>query len=126
MKQAQLFDIAGHVALVTGAASGLGLAFAEVMAENGAKVVLADLDAAALARATSRLRAAGCAVEEAVVDIVDSEALRAAIDATVERHGRLDAVFANAGISSGPGFDMSPTGTIDATPHQHRGQAAPP
>lgn len=114
MKQAELFDIAGHVAFVTGAASGLGLALAEVMAENGAKVVLIDMDAAALARATSRLRAAGCAVEEAVVDIADTEALCAAVAGTVERLGRLDVVFANAGISSGPGFEMSPTGTIDA------------
>ena len=80
MKQAELFDIKGHVAVVTGAASGLGLAFAEVMAENGARVVLTDVDAVALERATSRLRSAGCAVEHAVVDIGDSETLRAAID----------------------------------------------
>ena len=40
MKQEQLFNIKGHIAFVTGAASGLGLAYAEVMAENGAQVVL--------------------------------------------------------------------------------------
>ena len=114
MKQEQLFNIKGHVAFVTGAASGLGLAYAEVMAENGAQVVLADVDAARLERAVSRLAAAGCAVEQAVVDIGDSAALQAAIDATAERHGRLDAVFANAGVTSGPGFEMSPNGTIDA------------
>jgi NAD(P)-dependent dehydrogenase (short-subunit alcohol dehydrogenase family) len=114
VKQADLFNVKGHVALVTGAASGLGLAFAEVMAENGARVVLTDIDAAGLDRAASRLRSAGCEVEEAVVDIADTEALRAAIDKTAERHGRLDAVFANAGISSGPGFELSPSGTIDA------------
>lgn len=114
MKQAQLFNVQGYVALVTGAASGLGLAFAEVMAENGARVVLTNVDAASLERATSRLAAAGCAVEQAIVDIGETEALRAAIDGTVERHGRLDAVFANAGISSGPGFELSPNGTIDA------------
>ena len=114
MKQQDLFDVKGHVAFITGAASGLGLAFAEVMAENGARVVLADVDAAGLERATSRLASAGCAVEHAVVDIGDSEALRAAIDGTAERHGRLDAVFANAGVTSGPGFDISPDGTIDA------------
>jgi NAD(P)-dependent dehydrogenase (short-subunit alcohol dehydrogenase family) len=114
VKQAELFNINGHVAFVTGAASGLGLAFAEVMAENGAKVVLADVDAAGLERAATRLTAAGCAVEQAIVDIGDTAALRAAIDGTVERHGRLDAVFANAGVSSGPGFELSPNGTIDA------------
>jgi NAD(P)-dependent dehydrogenase (short-subunit alcohol dehydrogenase family) len=114
VKQADLFNINGHVAFVTGAASGLGLAMAEVMAENGAKVVLADIDAANLDKAVSRLAAAGSAVEPAVVDISDSEALRAAIDRTAERHGRLDAVFANAGITSGPGFALSEAGTIDA------------
>lgn len=114
MKQEQLFNIKGHVAFVTGAASGLGLAFAEVMAENGARVVLADVDAAGLERATSRLTSLGCTVEQAIVDIGDREMLRAAIDRSVERHGRLDAVFANAGVTSGPGFEMSPDGTIDA------------
>jgi NAD(P)-dependent dehydrogenase (short-subunit alcohol dehydrogenase family) len=114
VKQADLFDVRGHVALVTGAASGLGLAFAEVMAANGATTVLTDIDEAGLDRATGRLRTAGCAVEQAVVDIADTEALRAAIDGAAERHGRLDAVFANAGISSGPGYGLSPDGEIDA------------
>ncbi len=114
MKQQDLFNITGHVALVTGAASGLGLAYAEVMAENGARVVLADVDAAGLEREVSRLTAMGCRVEPVVVDIADHTALRAAIDGTAERHGRLDAVFANAGVTSGPGFALSPAGEIDA------------
>ena len=63
MKISELCDVRGHVALVTGAASGLGLAFAEVMAENGARVVLCDVDRAGLERETGRLRAAGCEVE---------------------------------------------------------------
>ncbi|MGA7486272.1 MAG: SDR family NAD(P)-dependent oxidoreductase [Xanthobacteraceae bacterium] len=115
MKQRDLFDIEGHVAFVTGAASGLGLAFAEVMAENGARVVLTDVDAPGLDHAASRLKSMGCAVEQAVVDIGDTETLRAAIDRARQRHGRLDAVFANAGVSSGPGFALSQNGTIDAT-----------
>jgi NAD(P)-dependent dehydrogenase (short-subunit alcohol dehydrogenase family) len=114
MKLADLFDVTGHVALVTGAASGLGLAFAEVMAQNGATVVLTDVNAAGLDAATSRLRAAGCNVEQAVVDIGDTQVLRAAIDRAAERHGRLDAVFANAGGTTGPGFKLSPSGGIDA------------
>jgi len=114
VKQADLFNVEGHVALVTGAASGLGLAFAEVMAENGARVVLTDVDAAGLERARARLASAGCAVEQAILDIADTAALRAAIDGAAERHGRLDAVFANAGISSGPGFELSPAGGIEA------------
>jgi NAD(P)-dependent dehydrogenase (short-subunit alcohol dehydrogenase family) len=113
VQQAKLFNITGHVALITGAASGLGLAYAEVMAENGAKTILTDIDATDLARETKRLRDAGCDVEQEVVDIADTEALRAAIDGAVKRHGRVDAVFANAGISSGPGFGLSPDGHID-------------
>ena len=114
MKQAELFNINGHVAFVTGAASGLGLAYAEVMAQNGATVVLADIDAAGLDKAAARLAAAGCAVEGAVVDIADHAALRTAIDGAAARHGRLDAMFANAGVTSGPGFALSPAGEIDA------------
>src|SRR5262245_28969705 len=83
VKQDKLFDIRGHVAFVTGAASGLGLAYAEVMADNGASVVLADIDAGALERAATRLASAGGTVEQAVVDIRRSDALRAAIDRSV-------------------------------------------
>jgi len=113
MKQADLFNIKGHVAFVTGAASGLGLAYAEVMAENGAKVALADIDEAGLRTCASRLKSAGCEVETLTVDVADSEALRAAIDRTAERHGRLDVLFANAGISGGPGTLMTSEGAID-------------
>jgi NAD(P)-dependent dehydrogenase (short-subunit alcohol dehydrogenase family) len=108
-----LFNVEGHVAFVTGAASGLGLAFAEVMAENGASVVLADIDADGLERQAARLRAAGGAAEHAVLDIADAEALRAAIDRTVGRHRRLDAVFANAGVSAGPGFAVNESGRLE-------------
>ncbi len=104
MKAQSLFDVTGHVAIVTGAASGLGLAMAEVMAENGARVTLADRDAAALERAVARLRAAGQAVEAAPVDVADFDGLHRMIDGAAARHGRLDVVFANAGISAGPGF----------------------
>jgi len=111
----RLFDITGHVAFVTGAASGLGRAYAEVMAENGARVVLADMDAAGLEKVCAELKAAGYDVEPAVLDIGDTDALRAAIDAAAARHGRLDIVFANAGGSAGPGFELASTGTIDQT-----------
>jgi len=113
MKIAELFDVKGRVAFVTGAASGLGLAYAEAMAENGAKTVLADMDEAGLNAVVARLRGAGCEVEPAVVNVTDSERLRAAIDGAAKRHGRLDIVFANAGTSSGPGFSLTPDGGIE-------------
>ena len=113
MKLADIFDVRGHVVVVTGAASGLGLAYSEAFAENGAKVVLADMNAANLEKQVARLKAAGCEVEAAVVDVSDEKALRAMIDGAAEHHGRLDTVFANAGISSGPGFAVSPSGTLE-------------
>ena len=104
MKAEQIFDVSGHVAIVTGAASGLGLAMAEVMADNGARVTLLDKDRPSLDRAVERLRQAGHAAEGALVDVGDLGLLRRTIEDVARRHGRLDAAFANAGISAGPGF----------------------
>lgn len=113
MRADALFDIHGLVTVVTGAASGLGLAMAEVMAENGAVVAMLDIDAAALEIAARRLADAGHAVEPVVLDVTDSERLAAAIHGIADKHGRLDVVFANAGISAGPGFFL-PAGQIQA------------
>jgi NAD(P)-dependent dehydrogenase (short-subunit alcohol dehydrogenase family) len=113
MKASNLFDIRGHVALVTGAASGLGLAYAEVLAENGAKLTLVDMDGEGLDKVATRLKATGCGVEQVVLDIGETEKLQRAIDDTAIRHGRLDIVFANAGGSAGPGFSLTPAGSID-------------
>ena len=63
--------------------------------------------------ARSRLKAAGCDAEPLTVDIGDDAALRNAIEGTAARHGRLDIVFANAGGSAGPGFSLTPDGSID-------------
>jgi NAD(P)-dependent dehydrogenase (short-subunit alcohol dehydrogenase family) len=112
MKAAALFDVSGDITIVTGAASGLGLAMAEVMAANGARVVMADVDAGRLDVAVERIRASGGEVEGAVVDVTNSASLRSLIDGTIARHGHIDCVFANAGISVGPGF-TSPAGEIE-------------
>jgi len=98
-----MFDVRDRVAFVTGAASGLGLAYAEVMAENGARVVLSDIDGEGAERESARLRAAGYAVEALMLDVADLRTIRTEIDATVAKYGRLDACFANAGVSSGTG-----------------------
>jgi len=104
VKSAELFSVDGRGAIVTGAASGLGLAIAEGLAENGARVTLLDVNDAALGAETTRLDALGYAVRSAAVDVTDHAVLERVFDAAVAAHGRLDIVFANAGIDSGPGF----------------------
>ncbi len=112
MKTAELFDVGGQVAIVTGAASGLGRAFGEALADNGAHVVLTDIDGPALERLSATLTERGGSVEALVVDIADEAALRDAFEITATRHRRIDTVFANAGISAGPGFETAVSGEL--------------
>jgi len=104
MKIAELFDVGGYGVVVTGGASGLGLAFGEALAENGASVTLLDVDSVALAVEVERLTSEGYDVRGDVVDVTDHARLDEAFDAAVAAHGRLDVAFANAGIDPGPGF----------------------
>ncbi|MEP7247998.1 MAG: SDR family NAD(P)-dependent oxidoreductase [Gammaproteobacteria bacterium] len=104
MKIADLFKVEGFGVIVTGGASGLGLAFTEALAENGARVTMLDVDEKRLAAETERLRKAGYDVRGSVVDVRDHATLDKAFDEAAAIHGRLDVVFANAGVDSGPGF----------------------
>jgi NAD(P)-dependent dehydrogenase (short-subunit alcohol dehydrogenase family) len=99
-----LFDIAGKVAVVTGAASGLGLAIAEVLADNGARVALFDLDRQGLEAASDRLGKAGADVRTKAFDVSDRDQMRRSVDAVADEYGSLDIVFGNAGIGGGRGF----------------------
>ncbi len=98
------FDVTGFGAVVTGGASGLGLAYAEVLAAHGARVTLVDVDAASVAVQAARLQAEDLDVRAAVADVTDHPALDRAVDEAAEAYGRLDVVFANAGIDPGAGF----------------------
>jgi NAD(P)-dependent dehydrogenase (short-subunit alcohol dehydrogenase family) len=102
--QERLFDVRGTRVAVTGAASGLGFAMAEVLAECGARVTLADVEADRLEAATSSLVDRGTAVRSFVVDVSDEDRVRALIEDVVEAEGGLDVVFANAGVALRPGF----------------------
>jgi NAD(P)-dependent dehydrogenase (short-subunit alcohol dehydrogenase family) len=104
MKASELFDVAGLAAIVTGAASGIGYAYADAMADNGARVMLLDIDRAGLDQAVTKLQAKGGDVRGAFADVTDRGALRAAVDRAAGELGRLDVLFANAGIDSAPGF----------------------
>jgi len=100
----QRYEVSGFGVVVTGGASGLGLAYGEVLAAHGARVTLIDLDAAALEEHASRLQREGLDVRGAVADVTDHPALDRAIDEAAEHYGRLDVAFANAGIDPGVGF----------------------
>lgn len=104
MQFEQLFSVRGYNAVVTGGASGLGLAFAEALAANGAQVTLLDVDGAQLEQEVTRMRSLGWQVHGEVADVRDHAALDAAIDRAAALTGRLDVIFANAGVDSGPGF----------------------
>jgi NAD(P)-dependent dehydrogenase (short-subunit alcohol dehydrogenase family) len=100
----RLFDVRGVRAVVTGAASGLGFAMAEVLADCGARVTLADVDVDLLEEATRSLAKRDLDVRSFVVDVSDEGQVQALIDDVVAAYGGVDAVFANAGIASTPGF----------------------
>lgn len=95
--------LAGRVALITGAAAGIGLATAQTMAACGARVMLADLPGSDGAAQAERLRQAGAQAEFVAVDVADPASVQAMVQATEARFGRLDIAINNAGISGGDG-----------------------
>src|SRR5436305_9455897 len=91
-------DFGGNVAIVTGAAAGMGLATANAFAEAGAAVVLADYNEGAVKEAAERLIAAGRKAIAVRCDVSDDAQVEAMVERTVAEFGRLDAAFNNAGV----------------------------
>ena len=121
---AQLFNVRGYGTVITGGASGLGLAYAEIMVDCGARVTLMDKNAAALSGEVARLRSAGGDVRGEHVDVTDAAALDQAFERTATFYGGLDVVFANAGIDAGPGFmttegARNPDGALENVSLEH-------
>jgi NAD(P)-dependent dehydrogenase (short-subunit alcohol dehydrogenase family) len=89
----------GRVAVVTGGASGIGLAMARAFAGRGSRLVLADVDEAALGAAEEQLRAAGARVLAVPTDVARSESVQALADAAFRHFGAVHIVCNNAGIA---------------------------
>jgi NAD(P)-dependent dehydrogenase (short-subunit alcohol dehydrogenase family) len=108
-----LFDVRDVRVIVTGAANGLGFAMAEVLADCGAKVTLADIDGPHVERVTRTLVDKGGQARSFVVDVSDETQVQALFDDVVAAHGGVDVVFANAGIAAVPGFGVEGGQTLD-------------
>lgn len=96
------YDFKGQVALVTGAAKGMGLATARAFAGSGASVVLADLDGELGEREARRIVDEGGAAIGLACDVAEEVQVAAMVDRTVSEYGRLDMAFNNAGIQVPP------------------------
>lgn len=93
------FDLSGKVALVTGGNGGIGLGMAAALAEAGADIAIWGTNARKNEAAKARLAKSGPNVEALAVDVADEAAAEAAMAETVKRLGRVDACFANAGVT---------------------------
>jgi NAD(P)-dependent dehydrogenase (short-subunit alcohol dehydrogenase family) len=92
-------QLEGRVAVITGAASGIGLATARLFAWEGATLLLGDVDEEGGRRAAEEIEADGGRAEFVRTDVTSSEDVRGLVDGAVGRHGKLDIIFNNAGIS---------------------------
>ena len=94
-------QLADKVAVITGGASGIGLASAHVLASRGVRLVLADVEASALDQAVAELSANGTTVEGVVCDVGDLKAVQHLADVAFETMGAVHIVFHNAGVAVG-------------------------
>jgi NAD(P)-dependent dehydrogenase (short-subunit alcohol dehydrogenase family) len=100
-------DLAGRVAVVTGAASGIGLALSRRLGADGMRVMMADIDEQALAAAAESLAAEGITAATAVTDVSNAGSVDALARATLRRFGAAHVVCNNAGVSrGGPTWDI--------------------
>jgi len=96
------------IALVTAGASGMGRAAAEVFAENGAHVVVVDVNDQAAKDTVAAIDEAGGSAAAEVVDVRDLDALKALADRVMSEHGRLHVLYNNVGIPGAAGLDLTP------------------
>ncbi len=99
--------LVGQVALVTGAASGIGYASALRLSQEGASVVLADIQSDLLQQGTATLKEQGFSVHPLIMDVTSATQVEAGFAKAVQVFGRLDILFANAGIGSSGAMDSA-------------------
>jgi NAD(P)-dependent dehydrogenase (short-subunit alcohol dehydrogenase family) len=97
-------DLAGKTAFVTGAASGIGSGIATVLSQAGVKVMLCDIEEAALTKAVADLKLTNADVDGVKADVSLKGELQAAADATVARYGKVHILVNNAGIGGGGSY----------------------
>ena len=99
MKAAELFDLKGRVALVTGASQGIGRACALALAEGGAAIALAARNEEKLAQVASEVEGKGGQVGVFRMDVSNEDEAKAAVKAAIERFGKIDILVNNAGVT---------------------------
>ena len=95
------FDLTGRVAIITGAAQGLGLAIAQRLAAAHASVAIVDINAHGAQEAAQGLRATGTPATAFACDVSDSDSVKRMFDAVLQTYGRVDILVNNAGIGGG-------------------------
>ena len=95
----EMFKLTGRVALVTGGGRGIGLACAEALAEAGARLIIADRDAALGDAGRAALRAKRLDAEVVIMDVTDAARVTQVANEVVSRHGRIDILVNNAGVA---------------------------
>src|SRR5262245_46624738 len=108
-----IFDVRDIRVVVTGAASGLGFAMAEVLADCGARVTLSDIDEPRLTASVARLVERGARARGVLADVRDEQSVASLFEDVVAEEGGVDVVFANAGLASVPGFRNESGQTLD-------------
>ena len=99
-----MMEIAGKTAFVTGAASGIGLGIATELSQAGVKVMLCDIEDAALVKAVADLKLTNVDVDGVRADVSLKAELQAAADATIARYGKVHILVNNAGVGGGGSY----------------------
>jgi len=105
----QLFDLTGRVAIITGGSRGLGLEMAEGLAEAGAAITLCARRDEWLTPAIAAMKERGFTVDGMLCDVARADHVQAVVSETVRKHGRVDILINNAGVSWGARPEAMPT-----------------